>query len=76
MHQKIKSHRLKNLKFSIGLKKINLDFANLLKQWQWNHSNCMIEITGLSEELKKEVGNLKFLMATINTKEDTIQIQI
>jgi hypothetical protein len=36
----------------------------------------MIETTGLSEELKKEVGNLKFLMATINTKEDTIQIQI
>ncbi len=36
----------------------------------------MIEITGLSEELKKEVVNLKFLMATINTKGGTIQTQI
>jgi len=36
----------------------------------------MIETTGLSEELKNGVANLKFLMATINTKEDTIQIQI
>ena len=36
----------------------------------------MIEITGLSEELKNEVENLKFLTPTINLKGNTIQIQI